>query len=120
MGSRIKQTLHRLPARLILRFSRHFVVEGVDVAIFLQDRSSTDTIVTKIRGALRLIQMFSPKQYSRIQKFTPTFLIFGMHPYAATYIRDLRLCDIARDYILKKSTTSACLAMTFAHEATHG
>lgn len=116
----IKRTLHRLPERLILCFGRRFSVEGIKLVIFLQDRDQAEVLKAKVVAALRLIQNHSPKSYARIQKFIPNIVIFGAHAYTAVYISELKLCDISRHYALSEKTGPSRLALTLAHEATHG
>ena len=116
----IKTRLHWLPYRLILRFGRQFGMEGVNLVVLWQNADRAEILRAKVASALLLIKNHAPKYYARVQRFTPNVLILGGHFYNATYISDLKLCDIAVDFALSESTGAEQMAMTLVHEATHG
>lgn len=121
-GSRfgIRRKLVHLPERLILCVARRFDLGRIRLFVFLQSRRQTDLLRTKTAAALNLIEIVSPKCYVRVCRFIPRILIFGGHSYRAVYVSGLGLCDVSRQYALAETTTPSCLALTLAHEATHG
>lgn len=114
--------LHRhLPCVLMLRLGRKYSIGGINLVVPLQTRERAEKIRTKLVRAFTIIQQHTPKLYKRVEKFIPNILVFGVHPpYFATYIADLALCDVSRDYALADSTSPEALATTIVHEGTHG
>jgi hypothetical protein len=116
----IKKALNHLPEWLMLRFGRRFNVQGIKLVVFVRDRGKVSLIRGKITDALCLVQHHSPKNYSRVQSFTPNILIFDAYGNRGIYISDLKLCQVSTDYALLEKTTPLHLASVLVHEATHG
>ena len=116
----INRALNHLPEKLMLRFGRRFSVEGINLVVFVKNREKVGILRAKVTDALRLVQNHSPKNYARVQTFTPNILIFDAYGNRAIYISDLKLCQVSADYALLEKTTPSHLASILVHEATHG
>ena len=120
MLSTVKKKLVHFPQRVGVSLGKKFSVDGFKVIVLLQDRQTAELLRAKVAAALALIRTHTPRSYARSRKFIPNILIFGAHPYSATYVFDLKLCDVSRHYARSEKTTPARLAMTLVHEAAHG
>ena len=91
----------------------------IPVAILLPDADDTATCYPKIEAALRLIRDHDPRRFRHVQRYVRA-IILSEHPMNfAQWLDDVRMCELARPYVIAPSTTPTHLAGTIVHETTH-
>ena len=92
---------------------------GVPVATLLPDDDDRATCYPKIAAALTLIGEHDRVRFSQVQRYVRA-IVLTEHPMnLAQWWDDVRMCELARPYVLAPATTPTHLAATIVHETTH-
>lgn len=74
----------------------------------------------RLEEGLNLLRQYSPVRYQRVTRSIRGFLVFGTGSTRASYDSEVKLCRFGEQFLLAPDTTSASIAATTVHEATHG
>ncbi len=91
----------------------------IRVAILLPDEDDRAIVYPTIQAALHLIQQHDTRRFRQVQRYIRA-IILSEHPMnLAQWWDDIRMCELARPYVVAASTTPTHLAATIIHETTH-
>jgi hypothetical protein len=95
-----------------LRFIEGFVVRVLP-------KTDRDRIFQRVHESLCLVGTHAPQLLNRIRRRIPSIWIPGWHFAYGAYDADLGACVLASTYVDSPEVSSAAIAGTIVHEATH-
>jgi hypothetical protein len=91
----------------------------VRLGFLLDARSDRDAAFRKIAAALELMRRHSPRRFDWLREDADGVLVFQAAPDLAEWHRGARLIVLEESYVRDPQTSSADVASTLVHEATH-
>src|SRR6266568_5963531 len=94
--------------------------DGITVGLLSPDPESVDTLFRKVHEALDMIATYDPKRLRRIQRDVQGLCV-GSAPNdrRGSSGEYTRLCLVSETYVSSHDTSTAQIASTIVHEATH-
>jgi hypothetical protein len=106
--------------RFLFSVSRKHLRKDIQVAMLFSTKNENHRIAfSKIDEALNLISQFDPIRYRQIRRDVIKIWVSATPPYYAEWLGELQTCIIDREYIGRADVSSAEVATTIVHEATH-
>jgi hypothetical protein len=102
--------------RLALFLSPRRQVEDFIVAN-LSESMETEALFAGVARAVALIQRWEPRRVPRMRRYVRRIVVGPSGGPAGSYVRALDACMLSAEHIVRDSTAS--VAMTLVHEATH-
>ena len=108
------------PIRLFAWMSPKHTSHGLPVWAPLIRKEERALIYKRLDEALTLLRTSAPGRYERVRNSLKGFAIFGINPINANYDPATAVCRLGERFMLASDTTTAAVACTIVHEATHG
>lgn len=110
---RLLERIIAFPERHLLRHSKGEKFGGLWIAVF---GDNPETVLHRLREALRLIEVHDPTRYSRLRRDLKRVWVLRL-PSLGSYNSRLDACELNEDFVLAE--TPELLASVIVHEATH-
>jgi hypothetical protein len=115
-----RYSLRKLFFRVVTHFCSQHDLHGVPVWLLLYKESERKLILERLNSSLELLKSHAPARYARVLRSLRGILVMGSGGVRADYDPLERVCRLAESFMLDANTTSAAVASTLVHEATHG
>jgi hypothetical protein len=116
----LRQTIRRWLERRTLAWVTHrCVVRGFDVVIVnTRPEIQTSAVVSRLTGALALIEEYVPHHYRRLRRDFSGFLV-ERRAYRGAFVVESRTCLVELTFVVNPAFSLAQVAATILHEAMH-
>ena len=104
---------------LTYRLAHKELLCTIPVAILLPDADDRETTYPKIEAALRRIREHDSRRFRQVQRYVRAIVLSNHPTNFARWLNDVRMCELARPYVIAPTTTASHLAATIIHETTH-
>jgi len=103
----------------LFRGAEHRIICGIRVGTAQSNAATSEAMLGKLEAALTLLRRNDPRTVAALQKATDGIFVFGTAGVCAEWWRDARLVVMQEEYVADSGTSTAAVAATLVHEATH-
>ena len=115
-----RYVLRKLFFRVVTGVCSQHDSHGLPVWLLLYKERERKLILERLNSSLELLKRYAPARYSRVLRSLRGILVMGSGAVRADYDPLERVCRLAETFVHDAGTTSAGIASTLVHEATHG
>ena len=103
----------------LFRGAEYRIICGIRVGTAQSNAATSEAMLGKLEAALTLLKRHDPRPVAALQKVTDGIFVFGTAGVCAEWWRDARLVVMQDEYLADSGTSTAAVAATLVHEATH-